>query len=330
MGPPSPYRYVSLGFSSWNSPHIQGGLGHEERCGGHRSILGSQPINDQLGPALVSAEEDLQAPKVNSRTGGFPGWEEPQGCAQGKEAAAQRFSQPWLCFRCPLCSPGTAVSHVQSGSDAQSRAALSQTLQGYLVQEAMLWFGEVLLSPAPAHRVPPPVAVLVLAADAQPAPAHVHQEDKAPVGDKESHGGAPLACHVEEQPTGGVQLHLQGEMGPAGTESDGSTRLSHNCKEHVLAGHDPRARFAWGGHGARLTSTQRRLGSHQTPSGCSGPPRSGRCPWLRGAGGAAGTARPGRGGGPSAQACPAPTQCAPGNGVRGASLHAPAEQSSGI
>lgn len=233
MGLPSPYRYVSLGFSSWNSPHIQRGLGHEGRCGGHRSILSSQPINDQLGPALVSAEEDLQAPKVSSRTGGFLGWEEPQGCAQGKEAAAQRFSQPWLCFRCPLCSPGTAVSHVQSGSDAQRRAALSQTLQGYLVQEAMLWFGEVLLSPAPAHRVPPPVTVLVLAADAQPAPAHVHQEDKAPVGDKESHGGAPLARHVEEQPTGGVQLHLQGEMGPAGTESDGSTQLSHSCKAMI-------------------------------------------------------------------------------------------------
>lgn len=159
---------------------------------------------------------------------------------------------------------------------------------------------------SPAHRVPPPVTVLVLAADAQPAPADVHQENKAPVGHKESHGGALLARHVEQQPTGGLQLHLQGEMGPAGTGSDESTQLSCNCKGRVLPGHDPSP----GLHGGLLTSTQRRLGSHQTPSGCSGCPRSGRCPWQRGAGAAAGTARPGRGGGPSAQACPTPAQCA--------------------
>lgn len=68
-----------------------------------------------------------------------------------------------------------------------------------------------------AHRVPPPVPVLVFAADAQALPAHSHHKDEAAVGDKESHEGAPLARHVEEQPVGGVQLHLQGEVGPAGT-----------------------------------------------------------------------------------------------------------------
>lgn len=72
MGLPSPYRYVSLGFSKLvcggKSPHIQGGLGHEEPCGGQSSTLSSQPINDQLGPALVSAEEDLQGAKVSAKT----------------------------------------------------------------------------------------------------------------------------------------------------------------------------------------------------------------------------------------------------------------------
>lgn len=69
MGPPSPYRYVSLGFASWKPPHIQGALGHEEPGGGHCSTLGSQPIDDQLGPALVSAEEHLQGAKVSAKTG---------------------------------------------------------------------------------------------------------------------------------------------------------------------------------------------------------------------------------------------------------------------
>lgn len=69
MALPSPYRYVSLGFSSWKPPHIQGSLGHEELWGGHCSTLGSQPIDDQLGPALVSAEEDLQGAKVSAKTG---------------------------------------------------------------------------------------------------------------------------------------------------------------------------------------------------------------------------------------------------------------------
>lgn len=72
MGPPSPYRYVSLGFSKLvcggKSPHIQGSLGHKEPCGGQCSTLGSQPIDDQLGPALVSAEEDLQGAKVSGKT----------------------------------------------------------------------------------------------------------------------------------------------------------------------------------------------------------------------------------------------------------------------
>lgn len=96
MGPPSPYRYVSLGFSSWKPPHVQGGLGHEESRGGHCSTLGSQPVDDQLSPALVSAEEDLQGAKVSAKTGRFLGWEEPQGCAQGREASTQRSSQPRL------------------------------------------------------------------------------------------------------------------------------------------------------------------------------------------------------------------------------------------
>lgn len=69
MALPSPYRYVSLGFSSWKPPHVQGSLGHEEPWGGHCSTLGSQAIDDQLGPALVSAEEDLQGAKVSAKTG---------------------------------------------------------------------------------------------------------------------------------------------------------------------------------------------------------------------------------------------------------------------
>lgn len=85
--------------------------------------------------------------------------------------------------------------------------------------------------------MPPPVTVFVFAAEAQPAPAHVHQEDKAAIGDKESHGGAPLARHVEQQPTGGVQLHLQGEMGPAGTGSDGSPAAARDlCFQATIPG----------------------------------------------------------------------------------------------
>lgn len=103
-----------------------------------------------------------------------------------------------------------------------------------------MWLREVLLSPCPAHRVPPAVTVLVPAAEAQPAPAELHQENEAPAGHKESHGGAPLARHVEQQPTGGVQLHLQGEMGPAGTGSDGSTgslaAARHTCFQATIPG----------------------------------------------------------------------------------------------
>jgi len=69
-----------------------------------------------------------------------------------------------------------------------------------------------------------------------------------------------------------------------------------------------------------LTSGRRRLGSPRTPSGCLGHPRSGRCPRLRGAVGAAGRARPDRGAGPLRQACLAPTRDASRNGGRGASL----------
>lgn len=65
-GPPSPYRHMNLGFSSWDTSHVEGALGHEEPCGGHCSILGSQPVDDQLGSVLVSAEEDLQGPKVSA------------------------------------------------------------------------------------------------------------------------------------------------------------------------------------------------------------------------------------------------------------------------
>lgn len=317
MGLPNPYRYVSLGFSSWKSSHIQRGLGYKEPRGGQCSTLGSQPIDDQLGPVLVSAEEDLQGAKVSAKMG-----DSQTGRCPGKGGLSSEVQPaPAVILLSPLlpwdCSVPCAIE-----KQCPEQGCTEPTPAGTL-----MWFREVLPSPRPAHRVPPSVTVLVLAAEPQPAPADIHQEDKAPVGDEESHGGALLALHVEEQPTGGVQLHLQGEMGPAGTGSDWSTQLSCNCF-HVLPGHDPRAGFVWDGHGARLTSTQRRLGSHRTPSGCSGRPRSGRCPWLCGAGAAAGTAPPGHGGGPWAQACPAPTQCAPGNGVRGASLHVPAELSS--
>lgn len=112
MGPLSPYRHMNLGFSSWDPPHVEGALGHEEPCGGHCSILGSQPIDDQLGSVLVSAEEDLQGPKVSAGAGGFLGWEEPQNRAWGRGRLAQTFRQPW---------PQLLESHVQLRRDAQSR-----------------------------------------------------------------------------------------------------------------------------------------------------------------------------------------------------------------
>jgi len=93
--------------------------------------------------------------------------------------------------------------------------------------------------------------VLFFAANAQPAPTDVHQEDEAPIGDKESHGGASLAHHVEEQPVGGVQPHLQGEMGPAGTGDDRSTLPSHHRKGQAMV---PRAEPTWVGHRVSLTS----------------------------------------------------------------------------
>lgn len=74
-----------------------------------------------------------------------------------------------------------------------------------------------------AHRVPPLVTVLFFAANSQPPPTDGHQEDEAPVGDKESHEGASLPRHVEEQPIRRVQPHLQGEMEPVGTADDRST-----------------------------------------------------------------------------------------------------------
>lgn len=132
-GSPRPYQYVSFGFSSWDPPHIQGGPGYKEPRGGHCSILGSQPVDDQLGSALVSAEEDLQGPKVNARVGGFLGREEPQGC----EPPAWRLGQPRPWFSCPLCSHGLRVSHVQ-GDPAQGRTT---------------WLGEVLPSPDPPLTV---------------------------------------------------------------------------------------------------------------------------------------------------------------------------------
>lgn len=64
---------MSFGFASWDSSHIQGRLGHEEPCGGHGSILRSQPIDDHLDSALVSAEEDLKRPKVSARAVGREG-----------------------------------------------------------------------------------------------------------------------------------------------------------------------------------------------------------------------------------------------------------------